>query len=142
VKVLDFGLVQLRSVQGGDGSNLTTEAAVACTPAYAAPEIARGEASYDHRVDIYALGCVAYWLITGQRVFEGDTVMQLLIAHASMPAPRPQTRTELPLPSDSDHLIMEGLEKEPGRRPADAHLLAHRLSTCRLPEQWTPERAE
>ena len=142
VKVLDFGLVQLRPMRAGNGDGLTTEANVACTPAYAAPEIARGEASYDHRVDIYSLGCVAYWLLTGQRVFEGTTVMQLLIDHASTPPPRPHTRTELPIPPDLEQLIMECLEKDPGRRPADAHLLAQRLTTCRLPEQWTPERAE
>ena len=70
VKVLDFGLVRLRSLQAGDGGILTTEGAFVCTPAYAAPEIARGEASYDYRVDIYAVGCVAYWLVTGHRVFE------------------------------------------------------------------------
>ena len=142
VKVLDFGLVQLRSMRVGDDASLTTEAAVACTPAYAAPEIARGEATYDHRVDIYALGCVAYWLITGQRVFEADTVMQMLFEHASAPPPRPQTRTELPIPADLEQLIMECLEKDAVRRPTGANLLAQRLSACRLPEQWTRERAE
>ena len=74
VKVLDFGLVQLRSVQAGDAGSRTTGPTVACTPAYAAPEFARGEVSTDHRVDIYAVGCVAYWLVTGQRVFEARTV--------------------------------------------------------------------
>jgi eukaryotic-like serine/threonine-protein kinase len=143
VKVLDFGLVQLRSVRAGDGGNLTTEAAVvACTPAYAAPEIARGEASYDHRVDIYAVGCVAYWLVTGHRVFEANTLMQMLFDHASTPAPRPQTRTERPIPRDLEQLIMDCLEKDPARRPASAYQLARRLSACHVPEQWTRERAE
>jgi tRNA A-37 threonylcarbamoyl transferase component Bud32 len=142
VKVLDFGLVQLRSMRAGDDASITTEAAVACTPAYAAPEIARGEAAYDHRVDIYALGCVGYWLITGQRVFEADTVMQMLFEHASTTPPRPQTRTELLIPNDLEQLIMECLEKDAVRRPAGANLLAQRLSACRLPKQWTPERAE
>jgi eukaryotic-like serine/threonine-protein kinase len=142
VKVLDFGLVQLRSGQGGDGSNLTTEATVACTPAYAAPEIARGQASYHHRVDIYAVGCVAYWLVTGPRVFEADTVMQLLFDHASTLPPRPQTRTELPIPPDLEQLIMDCLEKDPARRPSGANVLAKRLSTCPVPEPWTAEQAE
>jgi serine/threonine-protein kinase len=140
VKVLDFGLVQLRSWRA-NGGTLTAEAAVACTPAYAAPEIARGEASYDHRVDIYAVGCVAYWLVTGHRVFESDTVMQMLFDHAGTPPPRPQTRTELPIPPDLERLIMDCLEKDPGRRPAGAELLAQRLSSCRLQEPWTQERA-
>jgi len=141
VKVLDFGLVQLRSVRT-DRGDLTAEASVACTPAYAAPEIARGESRYDHRVDIYAVGCVAYWLVTGRRVFEGETTLQLLMNHASTPPPPPQTRTELPIPPDLEQLIMECLEKDPGRRPASADVLAQRLSACRVSEAWTHERAE
>jgi serine/threonine protein kinase len=142
VKVLDFGLVQLRSVRAGDSGNLTTEATVACTPAYAAPEIARGEASYDHRVDIYAIGCVGYWLVTGKRVFEATSLMQMLFDHASTPPPRPQTRTELPIPPDFEQLIMDCLEKDPARRPVAASVLAQRLSTCQVPEPWTRDRAE
>jgi eukaryotic-like serine/threonine-protein kinase len=111
-KVLDFGLVQLRAVQTGHGGTLTTEATVACTPGYAAPEIARGEASYDHRVDIYAVGCVAYWLVTGQRVFEANTLMQVLFDHASTPPPRPHTRTELTIPPDLEQVIMDCLERK------------------------------
>jgi serine/threonine-protein kinase len=141
VKVLDFGLVQLRSVRT-DGGELTAEATVACTPAYAAPEIARGESTYDHRVDIYAVGCVAYWLLTGHRVFESRTSMQLLIDHASAAPARPQTRTELPIPADLEQLIMDCLEKDPARRPATAEILAQQLSACRLPESWSHERAE
>jgi len=141
-KVLDFGLVQLRSVQAGQqGGTLTTEATVACTPAYAAPEIARGEADYDHRVDIYAVGCVAYWLVAGQRVFEANNLMQMLFDHASTPPPRPHTRTGLTIPPDLEQLIMDCLEKDPSRRPADAGVLAERLSACRMPESWTRERA-
>jgi serine/threonine protein kinase len=142
VKVLDFGLVQLRSMQAGNDGDLTTEAAaLVCTPAYAAPEIARGEATYDHRVDIYAVGCVAYWLVTGQRVFDANTPMQMLFDHASTPPPRPQTRTELHIPPNLEQLIMDCLDKDPARRPASAELLAQRLATCRVPEQWTRERA-
>ena len=87
VKVLDFGLVRLRSVQPQSGTTVTAEAGVACTPAYAAPEIARGEPTYDHRVDIYAVGCVAYWLLTGQLVFTANSV------HADVDRPRQHTGT-------------------------------------------------
>ena len=100
-KVLDFGLVRLRSVQPQSDATVTAEAGLACTPAYAAPEIARGEPTYDHRVDIYAVGCVAYWLLTGQLVFTANSPMQLLIAHVSTPAPPMHTRTELPIPPNS-----------------------------------------
>jgi serine/threonine protein kinase len=142
VKVLDFGLVRLRSIQTGVSVSLTGEAAVACTPAYAAPEIARGNASYDHRVDIYAVGCVAYWLLSGQLVFDAKNSMEMLFDHASTPPARVQTRTELPIPLELEDLIMECLEKDPDRRPAGANLLAQRLSACQFPEPWTRERAE
>jgi serine/threonine protein kinase len=141
VKVLDFGLVRLRAVTVDGGGNQTAEATVACTPAYAAPEIARGEASYDHLVDIYGVGCVAYWLVTGNLVFEANTPMQMLIDHASTPPPLPQTRTELPIPPDLEQLIMDCLEKDPARRPAGADRIAQRLTACRVREPWTRERA-
>ena len=142
MKVLDFGLVQLRSVDRGESQNLTCQATIACTPSYAAPEVARGEATYDHRVDIYAVGCVAYWLVTGHRVFEGKSTMQVLFDHASTPPQRPQSRTERPIPPDVEQLIMDCLEKDPDRRPASASVVAHRLSSCRVPELWTREHAE
>jgi eukaryotic-like serine/threonine-protein kinase len=142
VKVLDFGLVRLRSVQPESVATVTAEAGVACTPAYAAPEIARGEPTYDHRVDIYAVGCVAYWLLTGQQVFTANSSMQMLIDHASTPPPPLHARTELPIPPELEELIMECLEKNPGRRPAGADVLARRFSACRVPEPWTRERAE
>ena len=100
VKVLDFGLVRLRAGQPENGATVTAETVVACTPAYAAPEIARGETTYDHRVDLYAVGCVAYWLLTGQLVFAADTSMKMLFDHAGTLPPRPHTRTELPIPPD------------------------------------------
>jgi tRNA A-37 threonylcarbamoyl transferase component Bud32 len=141
VKVLDFGLVRLRAVTVDGGGTQTAEATAACTPAYAAPEIARGESSYDHLVDIYAVGCVAYWLVTGNLVFEANTPMQMLIDHASLPPPAPQTRTELPIPPDLEQLIMDCLAKDPARRPAGADRVAQRLSACRVREPWTGERA-
>ena len=140
-KVLDFGLVALRAAAPGNG-RLTADASVACTPAYAAPEVARGDADYDHRVDIYAVGCVAYWLLTGHLVFDGGSPMALLVAHASAPPPRPQTRTELVIPSELEQLVMDCLEKDPMRRPATAAELARRLAECPVTAPWTSERAE
>ena len=138
-KVLDFGLVALRAT-GGDGK-LTAEASVPCTPAYAAPEVARGEPRFDHRVDIYATGCVLYWLLTGQLVFEASSPMALLVAHASAPPPRPGTRTELPIPPELEQLVMECLEKDPARRPQSAEELAQRLAEVPLAVPWNREHA-
>jgi eukaryotic-like serine/threonine-protein kinase len=143
VKVLDFGLVRLqqdRPVE--DQLKLTVEGSVAGTPAYSAPEVVLGHANYDHRVDIYAVGCVGYWLLTGKLVFDGDTPMQVMLDHARTPPPRPQTRTELSIPPELEQIIMDCLEKDPARRPASADALALRLSACPVPQQWTRERAE
>src|SRR5262249_49140122 len=143
VKVLDFGLVRpvVADRAGGDLGQLTIEGSVAGTPAYTAPEIAMGEARYAHRADLYAVGCVGYWLLTGSLVFESDPPMKMMMDHARPPAPPPRSRTELPIPAELEQIIMDCLEKDPERRPPGAAALAERLRRCNLPEQWTPERA-
>src|SRR5439155_13406932 len=82
VKVLDFGLVKSTWAEADDEiSNLTQEGAVPGTPGYIAPEVALGDGPVDGRADLYAVGCVAYWLLTGHRVFEGDSPMQVALQH-------------------------------------------------------------
>jgi serine/threonine-protein kinase len=143
VKVLDFGLVRLtRERPSGEALKLTAEGTVGCTPAYAAPEIALGDVTYDHRVDIYAVGCVAYWLVTGKLVFEGETPMKVLLAHAHREPPRPSTRTELEIPAELEAIIMDCLAKDPARRPPSAVELSYRLGRCPVAQPWTDERAE
>jgi len=143
VKVLDFGLVRLRAERpDGDEAKLTGEGSIAATPAYAAPEVVLGETNYDHRVDIYAVGCVGYWLLTGKLVFEGDTPMKVMLEHARTPPPRPQTRTELLIPPELEQIILDCMEKDPARRPATAAELGSRLRDVKVPQEWTPERAE
>lgn len=142
VKVLDFGLVRLNTAATSNQVLTTNEETVGGTPAYAAPEVVTGEAGYDHRVDIYAVGCVGYWLLSGRLVFEASTAMAMLIDHARTPPPRLGSRTELTIPADLEQIIMDCLEKDPGRRPASAAELARRLSACTVAGQWTRERAE
>jgi len=143
VKVLDFGLVRLRAERpDGDEAKLTGEGSIAATPAYAAPEVVLGETNYDHRVDIYAVGCVGYWLLTGKLVFEGDTPMKVMLEHARTPPPRPQTRTELLIPPELEQIILDCMEKDPARRPATAAELGSRLRDVKVPQEWPPERAE
>ena len=125
-----------------DQVKLTAEGSVGGTPAYMAPEVALGEAIYDHRIDIYAVGCIGYWLLTGKLVFEADTPMKMIVEHARTPPARPQTRTELPIPPELEQIIMDCLEKDPARRPATAGELAGRLARVPVPQQWTAERAE
>jgi len=144
VKVLDLGLVKLDTAQQAedDAVKLTTEGSASGTPAFMAPEVILGVADTDHRVDLYALGCVAYWLLTGKLVFEGRNVVEVMFHHAHTPARRPSTRSELPIPAPLDDLIMQCLEKEPARRPASADAVSTRVDAVPLESAWTPERAE
>ena len=77
VKVLDFGLVKIKQGGGGTGTLATLDGTTKGTPAYMAPEIILGEADVDRRADVYALGCVAYYLLTGQLVFQADTPVKM-----------------------------------------------------------------
>jgi serine/threonine-protein kinase len=143
VKVLDFGLVKLGSAQRGDDNlQLTADDDVSGTPAFIAPEVVLGVKATDHRVDIYSLGCVAYWLVTGKLVFEGPGAVKVMADHLhAAPAP-PSSRTDLPIPPELDALILECLEKDPVKRPASATALQSRLQAIRLATPWTNEQAE
>ena len=144
VKVLDFGLVKLDSAQRVDEQavKLTADGGTSGTPGFMAPEIVLGVADTDHRVDLYSLGCVAYWLLTGKLVFEGPTAMQVMVDHARTPAPRPSVRVELSIPPALEDLVMQCLEKEPGRRPGSAEDVRARLEFVPNDERWTAELAE
>jgi serine/threonine protein kinase len=149
-KVLDFGLVKLdsagKSETGGKAEDsdarLTTEGSTSGTPAFMAPEVVLGVADTDHRVDLYALGCVGYWLLTGKLVFGGRSAVEVMFHHAHTLPPRPSTRSELPIPAPLEDLIMECLEKDPARRPASAEAVSSRLDAVSLESPWTVERAE
>ena len=78
-----------------------------------APEVVLGTQPTDHRVDIYSLGCVAYWLVTGKLVFEGPGAVKVMADHVHTPPPPPSSRSELPIPPELDALILECLEKDP-----------------------------
>jgi serine/threonine-protein kinase len=142
VKVLDFGLVKLDSArQSEDQAQLTNDNDVSGTPGFIAPEVVLGGEA-DHRVDIYALGCVAYWLLTGKLVFEAPTMIKMIYDHVhTLPAP-PSSRSEVPIPLELETLILACLEKEPARRPASASELEARLQAIPVPAPWTRERAE
>ena len=138
VKVLDFGLV--RPVETTADDRLTADTVMTGTPAFMAPETVLGH-DVDVRADLYALGCVGYWLLTGQLVFEGKTAMEVLVHHARTPPPPPSQRSELRIPSAVDDLILWCLEKEPDKRPQEATALAHRIAALALPAPWNDDRA-
>jgi eukaryotic-like serine/threonine-protein kinase len=127
VKVLDFGLVKTAAV-GAAQSLATIEGVIMGTPAYMAPEMALGD-NVDARADLYALGCVAYYLLTGDQVFTGDTVIKVITQHLqAVPVP-PSKRTELPIPATLEHLVLACLAKKPEERPQSARQLAQSLDT-------------
>ncbi len=142
VKVLDFGLVKVRHRGGHAQQTLATiEHGTTGTPAYMAPEIILGENDVDRRADVYALGCVAYYLLTGQLVFEADTPMKMLLQHVQATPMPPSQRTELPIPRELDELVLSCLEKDPGKRPQDAGALFKLATECLACAHWNQESA-
>ena len=139
VKVLDFGLVKETS-QPKD-VQLTAEGTTTGTPAFMAPEAVYGADRVDARSDLYAVGCIAYWLVTGKLVFEGDTPIRMLLGHLNdAPAP-PSTRTSQALPPRFEQVIMECLEKDPAKRPESAEALAQRWDESLDGPRWTARDA-
>ena len=140
VKVLDFGIVGAVHTPDDSSAMHTRENALKGTPAFMAPEQAMGQ-PLDGRADIYATGCVAYWLLTGQYVFTADNAMGLLLQHAQTPAVPPSSRTELPIPSGLDDLVLACLAKDPAQRPQSARELSLRLGELEARYPWSQERA-
>lgn len=127
VKVLDFGLVKEVSSVSPETSMATIPGQMALgTPAYMAPEMALGEL-VDGRADIYALGCVAYYLLTGQLVFEAEKAFQMIAKHLQTPPVPPSLRTSQPVSPELEDLILKCLAKEAMHRPQSARELAEAL---------------
>jgi serine/threonine-protein kinase len=142
VKVLDFGIAKAADHLAETGAiGLTREHGLRGTPAYIAPEQALGMSAVDSRADIYAAGCVAYFLLTGHLVFTGETPMAVVVHHAhTLPTP-PSERSELPIPPALDRLVMSCLAKSPAERPQSAKELSLRLAEIVGVSPWTDERA-
>jgi serine/threonine-protein kinase len=130
VKVLDFGLV--RSVAGPSEESLTGAAGMTPgTPAYMAPEMAQ-DRTVDGRADLYSLGCVAYYLLTGHLVFEGETPLQTILKHLQHPPVPPSQRTDRPIPPALEAVVLDCLSKRPEDRPPSAAALAARLAALEI----------
>jgi serine/threonine-protein kinase len=139
VKVLDFGLVKFNDKSHpavAQETMLTASNTTTGTPAFMAPEVILGQSDVDRRADVYALGCVAYYLLTGQFVFEADTPMKMFLQHVqTIPTP-PSQRTELRIPRELDDLVMACLEKDPDKRPQDAERLFEMACRCGTADAW------
>jgi tRNA A-37 threonylcarbamoyl transferase component Bud32 len=135
VKVLDFGLVKSLEGSSVETSLATAEGLSPGTPAYMAPEMLLGE-PVDGRADLYALGCVAYYLLTGQLVFAGDTALQIVSKHLhTVPVP-PSQRSGLRVPAALERVVLSCLAKRPEDRPADAAELFRALGAIDV-APWT-----
>jgi serine/threonine-protein kinase len=139
VKVLDFGLVLDRHLTSEE---LEDEKQFVGTPAVMAPEMLRFQAPVDARADLYALGCVGYWLLTGKRVFEAQTRADMLVMHAHQKPVLPSKRIDRPLHPGLEALVMQCLEKNPNKRPQTARELSEALGALQFDHPWTDERAE
>ena len=140
VKVLDFGLVKPVANTSDEDTLATIPGQLALgTPAYMSPEMALGE-PVDGRADIYALGCVAYFLLTGQLVFEAEKSVQMIAKHLQQDPVPPSQRVDRPIPPALERLILRCLAKNPEGRPQSAAQLAQALEFVPV-DAWGEEHA-
>jgi len=139
-KVLDFGLVKDQTPT--ENTQLTVEGLTTGTPAYMAPEMALQDGRIGPATDIYALGCVAYWLLTGKLVFDEATPVAMIVNHVKTVPEAPSTRTELPIPSAIDEIVLRCLEKEPADRYPSMRALSAALAAVELDHAWDSDHAE
>jgi tRNA A-37 threonylcarbamoyl transferase component Bud32 len=139
VKLLDFGLVQ-ETRMTPEADRLTQLGTIIGSPPYMSPEQAAGKNSLDARSDIYSLGAVAYFLLTGQAPFVRETAMMMLMAHAYEPVV-PLTKVRPEVPMDLQAVVLRCLEKDPARRYPDTNTLEKALAACEAAEEWTEEQA-
>jgi len=136
-KVLDFGIVKHRAFGGKVDAQLTEVGAFTGTPAYMPPEMVLGDGNVDGRADLYSLGCVGYWLLTGKLVFEGMNPMAVMAAHAHQ-QPKPiAERTGAAVHPGLAALILTCLAKDPADRPANAAELGRALAALDVEREWT-----
>jgi len=141
VKVLDFGLVKENVASESADMQLTAADALTGTPAFMAPELALGDPDVDYRVDIYALGCTAYWLLTGDLPFYATNTVQMLFKQANEPPPRPSAKARYPVSEALDDVVLACMAKAPNDRPADAEALITMLDAVHFDSPWTPALA-
>jgi len=139
VKVVDFGLVkEVTNLSGVTQSAVTT---LAGTPHYLPPEAIRSPESVDPRSDLYAVGVLGYFLLTGKHVFEAKSFVEICGHHLHTAPVPPSARLERPVPRDLEGLILMCLEKDPARRPRDATSLRRALAACEDARAWTEDDA-
>ncbi len=144
VKVLDFGLVVpagKRAPELAAAPRTTLAGFVIGTPGFMAPEQCKGQ-EIDRRADIYALGCVLYWLLAGKEALTGASHMELMLAHVNQtPLPPTQAEPTANISPELERVVLDCLAKNPAERPQTAWALRDRLLACPQPTPWTQARA-
>ena len=139
VKVVDFGLV--RPLGGHQGAASDFKAALIGTPLYLAPEAATSPETVDGRADLYAVGAVAYFLLTGKPVFEAATVVELCSRHLLEQPMAPSKRLGTPMSADIEALVLACLAKDREARPQSAAALRAALLACEDAARYDPQAA-
>ncbi len=137
-KLLDFGLVH--SVTESHVPRLSGEGRILGTPQFMSPEQATGVRDLDERSDIYSLGAVAYYLLTGRPPFDADDGIAVLVAHAHDPVVPPST-VRPDIPEDLERAVLRCLAKSPDDRFPDVHSLDQALADCACAGEWDQEQA-
>jgi serine/threonine-protein kinase len=138
-KVVDFGLV--RDLEPASGARLTREDVVQGTPLYLSPEAIRAPDEVDARSDLYGLGAVGYYLVTGTHVFGGATTVEVCSHHLHTRPQPPSERLGRPVPAGLERLLLACLEKDPARRPASAADLRDALADLEDIARWGESEA-
>ncbi len=151
IKVVDFGLVKplhklewaaspgSRAAEVTEG--MTADGSLRCTPGYMAPEMAIAQDRIGPATDIYQLGCVAYWMLTGERVFGFASPLEEIAAHLHSTPEPPSSRVDEPIPEALERLIMRCLQKDPGARPESVLTLLEDLDATGLAAGWNQQLA-
>jgi serine/threonine-protein kinase len=141
VKLLDFGLDKSSALSDSRERQLTAAGMIAGTPGYMSPEMGRGSPDVDWRSDIYSLGSVGYWLLTGETLFGEGTPIEVVVDHIQKPPIAPSRRAPVPVPEELDAAILSCLAKDPNNRPQTMQELSRLLGGVRVVQPWTEERA-
>jgi eukaryotic-like serine/threonine-protein kinase len=140
VKVLDFGLVKV--IDAGEEAKLTQANVTVGTPYYISPEAVERPETITAAADIYAIGAVGYFLLTGSPVFAGSTVMEICMKHVRAVPEAPSKRRGHPLSAGIEGVILRCLAKAPRDRPPSAQALMEELAQCEAAPGWTHADAE
>jgi hypothetical protein len=139
VKVLDFGLV--RATESDELTRTSTQALTG-TPLYMSPEAVENPRALDARADVYQLGAVTYFLLTGHPPFEGKTVIDVLAKHMQERPPLPSEVIGAPVSEDLERLVLRCLEKDPAARFDHAGELLRAFEACAVAGAWTRDDAD